>query len=72
MFVFYREFMETNTSTDIGIKPAAGIFPKKLALEEIKPDPRRKSCIFSICYKDDNQSYHQYFKTYTNNENTCS
>ena len=38
----YREFKETNTSTDIGIKPAAGIFPKKLALEEIKPDPSRK------------------------------
>ncbi|KAL4233464.1 hypothetical protein ACF0H5_008145 [Mactra antiquata] len=34
-----REFNETNTSTDIGIKPAAGIRPKKLLLEEIKPDP---------------------------------
>ncbi|XP_053397416.1 cilia- and flagella-associated protein 47-like isoform X4 [Mercenaria mercenaria] len=35
-----REFKETNTSTDIGIKPAAGISPKKLLLEEIKPDPK--------------------------------
>ncbi|XP_052808119.1 cilia- and flagella-associated protein 47-like isoform X2 [Mya arenaria] len=35
-----REFNATNTSTDIGIKPAKGIRPKKLLLDEIKPDPR--------------------------------
>ncbi|XP_052240686.1 cilia- and flagella-associated protein 47-like isoform X3 [Dreissena polymorpha] len=34
------EFNETNTEMDIGIKPAKGIRPKKLLLEEIQPDPR--------------------------------
>lgn len=30
-----KEFYKTNTSVDIGIKPAAGILPKRLSLEEI-------------------------------------
>ncbi|XP_074645875.1 cilia and flagella-associated protein 47-like isoform X2 [Tubulanus polymorphus] len=38
-----REFALTNNKTDIGIKTAAGIQPKKLLLEEIKPDPRPKT-----------------------------
>ncbi|KAL3884217.1 hypothetical protein ACJMK2_030436, partial [Sinanodonta woodiana] len=36
----YKEFQETNTEADIGIKPAAGIQPKNILLEEIRPDPR--------------------------------
>ena len=40
---FFREFKATNTTADIGIKPAAGIRPKKLTLDEIKPDPRSKT-----------------------------
>ncbi|XP_064627283.1 cilia- and flagella-associated protein 47-like isoform X2 [Lineus longissimus] len=35
-----KEFEETNNKTDIGIKTAAGIKPKKLTQDEIKPDPR--------------------------------
>ena len=42
MMFFHREFKATNTAADIGIKPAAGIQPRKLKLDEIKPDPRSK------------------------------
>ncbi|XP_059154686.1 cilia- and flagella-associated protein 47-like isoform X2 [Physella acuta] len=34
-----REFLETNNNMDIGIKNGAGIYPKKLTLEDIKSDP---------------------------------
>ncbi|XP_035825915.1 cilia- and flagella-associated protein 47 [Aplysia californica] len=34
-----KEFLVSNNSMDIGIKTAAGIFPKKLTQDEITPDP---------------------------------
>ena len=37
-----REFKETNNDVDIAIKPAAGLRPKKLTIDEVKPDPKRK------------------------------
>lgn len=35
-----REFEDTNNKLDIGIKSAAGLKPKRLTQQEIKPDPR--------------------------------
>ena len=35
----FREFKETNNKTDIGIKAAAGLKPKKIAIQEVGPDP---------------------------------
>ena len=35
-----REFNETNNDTDLAMKPAAGLRPKKLTLLEVGPDSR--------------------------------
>lgn len=42
MVVFFREFNEANNKTNIGIKSAQGLKPKKLTQDEIVPDPRCK------------------------------
>ena len=49
-FPVFREFRTTNNETDIAIQPAAGIKPKRLQVDEVKPDPRRKwlSCATDI------------------------
>lgn len=41
----FREFRENNNNTDIAMKPAAGLKPKKITLEDIVPDPRRKTLL---------------------------
>lgn len=39
MCVIYREYKKYNNAKDIAIKPAAGLRPKKLKLEDVGPDP---------------------------------
>lgn len=48
---FYREFNQTNNKTDIGIKSAAGLYPKVLKQTDIVPDPRCMYFIFLISPK---------------------
>ena len=45
----FREFKETNNKTDIGIKAAAGLKPKKIAIQEVGPDPSGKH-LFHVQY----------------------
>ena len=47
----FSEFQETNNSVDIAMKSAAGLKPKKLMLEEVGPDPRRKIFIWTSDFR---------------------